>query len=143
MAGPTFADSPALPGSVAVTTMRTTYTPLAAGVTSFAWHASRDCGDGLLADVNAASQRWCDVADVLLWPTPVEPATAAARAALSHATLAVVTRRPGSWLILTFSVAPALTTRAITRRAVACADDWPALLEVIVDHYRAVVSLRC
>lgn len=123
--------------------MRTTYTSLAAGVTSFAWHASRDRGDGLLADVNAATQRWCDVADVLLWPTPAEPATAAVRAALSHATLAVVARQPGSWLVLTFAVGPALTTRAITHRAVVCADGWPALLEVIVDHYRAAVSLRC
>lgn len=125
-----------------MTTMRTTYTPLAAGVTSFTWQASGDGGDGLLADVNAANQRWCDVADVLLWPTPVESATAAARAALSHAALAVVNRRPGSWLILGFSAGPALTTRAIMHRAMACAGDWPALLEVIVDHYRAVVSLH-
>jgi hypothetical protein len=128
---------------MAVTTMRTTYTSLAAGVTSFAWHASGDRGDGLLVDVDTANQLWCDVADVLLWPTPVEPATAAARAASSHAMLAVVPRQPGSWLVLTFSVAPAHTTRAITHRAVVCAGDRSTLLTSIVEHYRAVVSERC
>jgi hypothetical protein len=110
-----------------VTTMCTV---LAAGVTRFTWRSPQDHGDGLLVDVDIASERWHEVADVLLWSTPVDPATAAARVAQSHAALAVVARQPGRWLVLT------------PRRVVVSAGDWPALLAVIVEHYRAVVSRR-
>lgn len=121
-----------------------THTTLASGVTRFAWHAPRDHGDGLLVDMDIASTRWCDVADVLLWPTPVDAATAVASAAHSHAILAVVAQRPADWLVLTFShnVNPALTPRTVTHHMVARAGDSSTLLAAIVDRYRAVVSER-
>jgi hypothetical protein len=106
---------------------------LATGVTRFTWHSPGDHGDGLLVDVDTASERWHEVADVLLWSTPVDPATAAARVAQSHATLAVVAQQPGRWLVL---------TPARPRRVVVSAGNWPALLAVVVEHYRAAVSWR-
>lgn len=106
------------------------HTVLATGVTRFTWHTPEDHGDGLLVDVDTASTRWHEVADVLLWSVPVDPATAAARAADTHATLAVVAEQPGRWLVLT------------PRHMVVSAEDWPALLATIVEHYRAVVSWR-
>lgn len=154
---------------MAVTEMRTTagvvtHTTLALGVTRFAWHSARDCGDGLLVDITAAGPRWCDVADVVLWPTPVDPHTVLARSAYPDATLAVFAHRPARWLIVTPAcvTAPAVGTPnvrswaavhptdetalspapVVTGQVMVCAADWSNLLEKVVQRYRAIVSGR-
>jgi hypothetical protein len=115
------------------------YTTIAAGATRFAWHSPGDSGDGLLVDMTTASAPWCDVADVLLWPTAADPAAAAACAARTQATLAVIAGQPGHWTILTFSHT---VNRAVTHRSVVCADIWFALVKVVVERYRAVLAER-
>jgi hypothetical protein len=124
-----------------IRTESTSYTPVAPGVTRFAWHAPHDHGDGLLVDMDTASP-WCDLADVLLWPVPVDPATAVARAARSQAVFAVVAARRAHWILVTFShsVNPAFAVRTVTHRAVIRAADRSAVLEVVVERYRTVVA---
>lgn len=43
-----------------------TCTDVAPGVVRFHWVAGADRGDGLLVDADVASNRWCEVADVLV-----------------------------------------------------------------------------
>jgi hypothetical protein len=119
----------------------TLYAPVAPGVTRFAWHAHHNNGDGLLVDMDTAHQ-WCDLADVLFWPTPVDPAAAVARAARSQAVLAVVATRRAHWLLFTFShnVNPAFAVRTVAHRAALRAADRSAVFEVVVERYRTVVT---
>jgi hypothetical protein len=119
-----------------ISTGSISYTTVAAGVTRFAWHAPHDQGDGLLVDMAVAKQ-WCDVADVLLWPAPVDPTIAAAHAARSQAALAIIAQRPAHWIIF---MHPALAVRAVTHQAVVCAADQTAMLEVVVERYRAIIA---
>lgn len=124
-----------------ISTGSTSYTTVASGVIRFAWHTPHCRGDGLLVDMDAASQ-WCDVADVLLWPTPVDPVTAAGRAARSQVAFAIITAQPAHWIILTFSheMDPALAVRAVTHRMEMRAADQASVLEVVVKQYHAIVA---
>lgn len=92
---------------------RITHTVVAPGVIGFSWTADGDRGDGLLVDADVAAPRWCAVADVLI----------------------------GSSVDGNAGTAPtcALRVRCARRRA---DQDWPSMLAVIVERYRAVLSDR-
>jgi hypothetical protein len=117
----------------------TSFATVATGVIRFAWHSPGDHGDGLLVEIDTAT-RWCEVADVLLWPAPFDPATAIARAARSHAVLAVVAERSSHWIIVTFSHETGPAVRAVRHREVTRAVDRLALLEVVVERYRGALA---
>lgn len=97
---------------------------LATGVHEFSWCG----GDGVLVDVLAADRSWIVVADVLLWPAPVPPATRRAVLAPTEAVLAVVHAESGEWLMYGRD----------GRRVAGCSpESW---WEAVADAYRRVVS---
>lgn len=97
---------------------------LAAGVYQFSWRG----GDGVLVDVLSADRSWILVADVLLWSTPVPPATARAALATTAAVLAVVHAKSGEWLMYSRD----------SRQVARCRPEswWDA----VADAYRRMVS---
>ncbi len=91
-----------------------THALLAPGVVVFAWVSDDDHGDGLLVDVDIATARWREVADVLVRSSSV---------------------RPADWWIT-------IPVRDADGHTIGCVGDWSTVLAVVVALYRATLARR-